>query len=260
MHSLLDDYAHSNALRDVSPRLKLTIGLGSILLCISSTSPLAPLLVATVMSLVIIVLAKIPGRFYVRLLLVPFSFAFLSSAVVAFMHGTGDQIFAVNLLGLNLAINTEGANLALLLVARTFGGMCSLFFIALTTPMIEIFSVLKSLRVPDILLELSMMIYRYIFVFLDQAVMIHTAQVMRLGDSGTKVSFNSFSMLSSVLFLRAWEQGERLMVAMDSRCYDGKLDLIEQHSRTSSRALLAALTYISAIAAVVILTRDIRLL
>ena len=36
MHNLLDDYAHHNALRDISPRLKLFIGLGSILICVSS--------------------------------------------------------------------------------------------------------------------------------------------------------------------------------------------------------------------------------
>ncbi len=113
-------------------------------------------------------------------------------------------------------------------MARTFGGMSSLFFIALTTPMIEIFAMLKSLRIPDFLLELSMMIYRYIFVFLDQAAMIHNAQVMRLGDAGTRNSLNSFAMLSSVLFLRSWEQGERLIVAMDARCYNGMLDLMDQ--------------------------------
>ena len=135
-------------------------------------------------------------------------------------------------------MHEDGANLALLLIARTFGGMCSLFFIALTTPMIEIFAVLKSLHVPESVIELSMMIYRYIFVFLDQAAMIHNAQVMRLGDAGVKNSIHSFAMLSSVLFLRSWEQGERLIVAMDARCYDGKLDLIEQTSqgKTQSRS------------------------
>ena len=138
------------------------------------------------------------------------------------MHGGGDQLFAFSVFGISLGIREEGANLALLLIARTFGGMCSLFFIALTTPMIEIFSILKSLGLPDFLVELSMLMYRYIFVFVDQAAMIHSAQVMRLGDAGVKNSLNSFSMLSSVLFLRAWEQGERLIVAMDARCYDGK--------------------------------------
>jgi cobalt/nickel transport system permease protein len=260
MHDLLDDYAHSNALRDTSTRLKLLLGLGAILLCVSSAAPIAPLFIAITMSLITVMLAKIPGRFYSKLLFLPLSFSLLSAAVVAFMHGGGDQLFAFNIFGISLVIREEGANLALLLIARTFGGMCSLFFIALTTPMIEIFSVLKSLGLPDFLVELSMLMYRYIFVYVDQAAMIHSAQVMRLGDAGVKNSLNSFSMLSSVLFLRAWEQGERLIVAMDARCYDGKLDLMEQSAKAEPKAIFAVMGYLAVIAAIAVFTRGIQLL
>ncbi|MEI8003440.1 MAG: cobalt ECF transporter T component CbiQ [Methanothrix sp.] len=260
MHNLLDDYAHANALRETSARLKLFLGLGSILLCVSSTTPIAPIFVAITMSLITVFLSKIPWRIYVRLLLVPLSFALLSAAVVAFMHGSGQTLFSVELNGLSLGVREEGANLAALLIARTFGGMCSLFFIALTTPMIEIFAVLKSLRIPQSVIELSMMIYRYIFVFLDQAAMIHSAQLMRLGDAGTRNSINSFAMLSGVLFLRSWEQGERLIVAMDSRCYDGKLDLMEQTDRANPRTVFAAAVYLAAAAAIAVLTRGVQIL
>jgi cobalt/nickel transport system permease protein len=260
MHDLLDDYAHSNALRNTSPGLKLLLGLGAMLLCISSATPIAPLFIAITMSLITVGMAKIPGRFYSTLLLIPLSFALLSAAVVAFMHGGGDQLFAINLFGFVLGIREEGANLALLLIARTFGGMCSLFFIALTTPMIEIFSVLRSLGLPDFLVDLSMLMYRYIFVFVDQAAVIHNAQVMRLGDAGIKNTLNSHAILSGVLFLRAWEQGERLIVAMDARCYDGKLSLMEYVSKAEPRAIFAVMVYIVLVAAIAFLTKDLQLL
>jgi cobalt/nickel transport system permease protein len=260
MHDLLDDYAQCNALRDSNPRLKLLLGLGAILLCVSSVTPIAPLFIALTMSLITVVMAKIPGRFYSKLLLIPLSFALLSAAVVAFMHGTGNSLFAVDVFGLELGIREDGANLALLLISRTLGGMCSLFFIALTTPIIEIFAVLKSLHIPESVIELSMMIYRYIFVFLDQAAMIHSAQVMRLGNARLRNSLNSFAMLSSVLFLRSWEQGERLIVAMDARCYNGKLNLMEQTGRAKPKAVFAVVVYLVAVAAIAVSTRDIQLL
>lgn len=260
MHDLLDDWAQCNALRDTNTRLKLLLGLGAILISVSSVTPLAPLFVAVTMSLITVMLAKIPGRFYSRLLLLPLSFAMLSAGVVAFMHGSGQTLFALDTFGLQLSIREEGANLALLLMARTFGGMSSLFFIALTTPMIEIFAVLKSLRIPESVLELSMMIYRYIFVFLDQAAMIHNAQVMRLGDVGTRNSLNSFAMLSSVLFLRSWEQGERLIVAMDARCYNGMLDLTDQCPGLKPMEIFAVAAYLLLVTAFAALTRDIHLL
>jgi cobalt/nickel transport system permease protein len=260
MHNLLDDYAQSSALRDIDPRLKLLLGLGSILFCVSSAAPIAPLFVAVTMSLIILRLAKIPARFYITLLLMPLSFSLLSALVVAFMYGGGHQLFGFTVASLNFGIREEGANLAMLLLARTFGGMCSLFFLALTTPMIEIFSILGSFGLPGFLVELSMLIYRYIFVFVDQAAKIHNAQVMRLGDAGFKNSISSFAMLCSVLFLRSWEQGERLVVAMDARCYDGKLDLMSQAGKAEPRAIFAVIGYMTATAAIAILTREIQLL
>ena len=254
MHDLLDDYAHANGLREVSARLKLLVGLISILLSVSSPSPAAPLFVAASLSLATVLLAKIPARVYLQLLLLPLSFAGLSAAVVAFMHGGGEALLVLPIPGYPLSIAEEGGRLALLLVARTLGGMCSLFFISLTTPMIEVFAIFKSLRVPQALIELSMMIYRYIFVFLDQAAMIHSAQVMRLGDGGLRNRLHSFAMLCGVLFLRSWEQGERLIVAMDARCYDGKLELMEQAGRAGRAEVAAAAAYLACSLAVSALT------
>jgi cobalt/nickel transport system permease protein len=259
-HNTLDDYAYSNALRNISPRLKLALGLGAMLLCIASASPIAPLFIAVTISLITVGVAKIPWRVYSKLLLIPLSFALLSAIVVAFVTGGGETLLSFTVLGWTLNITEGGANEAFLVIARTFGGMCSLFFIALTTPMIEIFSVFKSLGVPDFLVDLSMLMYRYIFVFIDQAAVIHNAQVMRLGDAGLKSTLNSHTLLSSVLFIRAWEQGERLIVAMDARCYDGKLSLIKHASKAEPRAICVVIGYMVVVAAIAFLTKDIQLL
>jgi cobalt/nickel transport system permease protein len=178
---------------------------------------------------------------------------------VIFLQG-GAALFTFSILGINLEVSREGLNLALLLLARTLGGMSALFFIALTTPMIEVFSILKSVGLPSFLIELSMLIYRYIFVLLDQAATIHSAQTMRMGGSGMRSSLYSFSMLASVLFLRAWEQGERLMVAMDSRCYDGHLDVMERDLPASKAAVITATCYILIAVAIAFLTKDYHLI
>jgi cobalt/nickel transport system permease protein len=170
------------------------------------------------------------------------------------------SIFTFTILGFSFSVTIEGINLALLLLSRTLGGMTALIFIALTTPMIDIFSILKSYGLPDLLLELSMLIYRYIFLFLDEVTMIRNAQILRLGYSGFNSSLNSFAMLSSVLFLRAWEQGERLIVAMDSRCYNGHLEVMESRVSLSWRAIIAVVAYLVAITIIAIMTRDIGMI
>lgn len=244
---MLDDFAHTNEFRSVSPRLKLLVGIVSILVCVFSQHPLVPITVAVILSSATVLLAKIPARFYLGLLSIPLSFALFSGIVILFITGGGDVLAAVTVFSHTLAIHEGGAALTVLLLARTFGGMCSLFFIALTTPMVELFSIMRSCRFPQVFVDLSMLIYRFIFVLLDEAMMIRDAQVMRLGYGGFRNAVSSCSMLGGVLFLRALESGERLMVAMDSRCYDGRLEVLEEDAPRSWRAIAATAVYLGAI-------------
>ncbi|WP_292520957.1 cobalt ECF transporter T component CbiQ [Methanoculleus sp.] len=245
MYEVLEDFAQTNGLRQTNPGLKLFIGLASILLCVSSPGPVAPLLVAAAMSVAILTLAKIPARFYARLLLIPVSFAVMSIAVILFITPGGAVLFEVP--GLPLAITTGSANLAVLLLARVFGGMCSLYFIALTTPMAEVFDILRKLRVPAVFIDLAMLTYRFIFILIEEAGQIYRSQVMRLGYGRFRESVQSSGMLAGALFLRTWESGEALVLAMDARGYDGKLGIPGEARTVSFPALAAALLYISAV-------------
>jgi len=200
------------------------------------------------MSASILGLAKIPWRIYSQMLLIPISFALMSCAAVIFIGGSGDAIFSFEIMGFELAVRSGGLELSALLLGRTLGGMCSLFFIAVTTPMIGIFSVLRSLRVPQNFLDLSMLIYHQIFVMLDEAFSIRQAQEVRLGNFTLSRSLQSFAMMASVLFIRSWERGERLMVAMDSRCYDGRLVILDQCSRIDARQMIVVCCYLLALA------------
>lgn len=109
--------------------------------------------------------------------------------------------------------------------------------------MIELFAVLKASRLPESLIELSMLIYRYIFVFLDMALSIRYAQTVRLGYSNFRRSIHSLGMLASTLFVRSWEQGDKLFLAMNSRCYDGKMTLFEVHRPVRAAELLLTSAY-----------------
>ncbi|BBL67472.1 cobalt ECF transporter T component CbiQ [Methanoculleus chikugoensis] len=257
MYEVLEDFAQTNNLRETSPGLKLFIGLASILLSVSSPGPVAPLLVAASMSAAVLVLAKIPARFYAKLLLVPVSFAAMSIVVILFITGGGAVLLEVP--GLPLAVTADGANLALLLLTRVFGGMCSLYFIALTTPMTEIFDLLRKLRVPAVLIDLAMLTYRFIFILIEEAGQIYRSQVMRLGYRRFRESVHSFGMLAGALFIRTWESGESLVLAMDARCYDGRLGIPGETRPVSVHALAGGLLYLSAVLGVSLSTGGVVL-
>ncbi len=261
MHpSILDDYALKSPLRHKNSRLKLAIVAAALLVGISSTSPVAPLFIALTMTFATIRLGEVPAGFYAKLLAPPLAFALFGTAVILLFFGSGPEIISFSLLGQSLGATVEGAELSLLVLSRTVSGTSCLFFLALTTPMVELFALLKGLRIPDSLVELSMMIYRYIFVLLEVAVSMTHAQAMRLGYDGFLRSIRSFSMMAGTLFIRSWEQGERLCTAMDARCYDGRLSLFEEKRPVKAQELLGACGYVAAIAALAYLTRGTALI
>lgn len=256
---ILDGYAQNNALRDTGPGIKLFLGVGAILISVFSLSPYAPVVIALSMAGITLVCAKIPLRLYLSLLSIPLSFSLFSALVILLLNGSGSPIAGIAIGPFGIALTTGGANLAALLLARTFGGMCGLFFIALTTPMIEIFSVMQALRIPQAFIDLSMLIYHFIFVFIGEAIAIHNAQTLRHGFSSFRRSLHSFGMLAAMLFIRAWQAGEALLIAMDSRCYDGKLELSEEKRPVQGKAVMLAVLYLGSCALIAWISAPARI-
>jgi len=254
MEENLEYYAQTNAIRDVNCYVKLLLGMGAILICVVSPAPLAPLFIMATLSAITLLFAKIPVRVYIELLHIPMIFALSSAVVILFLSGGETPILTFTLLGIPLTATTGSANLALLVLLRTFGGMCGLFFISLTTPMVEIFSVMHKLRFPQAFIDLSMLIYHFIFVFIGQAIAIHNAQTIRHGYSTFRRSINSMAMLGGMLFIRAWKEAEDLVIAMDSRCYDGKLEPPGRQEPVKTAAVISVAAYLGLCIAVAIIT------
>ncbi len=89
---LLEDIAQTNGLREVNTYVKLVAGLGAILLCLLSTSFIAPLFIGVLLSGAIILLARVDARTYAKLFVVPFWFAAMSVIVIILLSG-GSEVY-----------------------------------------------------------------------------------------------------------------------------------------------------------------------
>lgn len=252
--NMLDDYALISPLRRSNTYLKLTIVVTGLLFGVSANSAVIPLFIALCMSFAAIVFAKVPIQFFLQLIILPLGFAGTGSIIILFFFGTGMEIAVLDIAGHHLAIGSQGLNMAVLVMARTLSGMSCLFFLALTTPMVELFSVLRSSRVPAVIIELSMLVYRSIFVLLEVAASIKFAQTVRLGYRDILCSLRSTTMLAGTLFIRSWEQGEKLYLAMNSRCYNGKLAMFCPKHPPSAPELLITSLYILSLISLSIIT------
>jgi len=221
----LDKYAHSNSLKDVNTYYKFIFAIITMIVCLISTSPVIPLIIFLLLSYLILFKAEIPYKFYLKFASVPFIFAFLTFLFMGFFYGVNSHILELGIF--NLSVTSDGFNLGFLVFSRIIGCFACLAFLSLTTPMTDLFSIMDNMKIPKIVLEIAMLMYRYIFLFLDEAINMYHSQETRLGYSNLKRTYKSMGILASNLFIKTWISGEQAYVAMESRCYDGTIKSVK---------------------------------
>jgi cobalt/nickel transport system permease protein len=257
----LEDIAQKNGLREVNTYLKLATGLGAIILCLLSTSYFSPLFIALLLTGSVLFLARVDAKTYAGLFIVPFWFALFSVAGIILVSGGQEAFWRWDPVPwFSLSITRESINQGFFVFCRVIGGMSAMCFIALTTPMTDIFIVLRQCRIPDAVIDLAMIIYRTIFTIVDQVQQIYNAQVMRLGYSTFRESIYSFASLCGAVFIASWNAGEDLIKAMDARCYDGKFALLGETRPVERIPLFAVMVFLSLSSLVVICSGDMTII
>jgi cobalt/nickel transport system permease protein len=255
---LLEDIAQSNGLREVNTYVKLAAGLGAIILCLLSTSFIAPLFIAILLSGAIILLAQVDVKTYGNLFVVPFWFAVMSVIVIILLTGGNEVYWSWNPFSwLSLSVSRESLNEGIFVFCRVIGGMSALIFIALTTPMTDLFIVMRRCRIPEVVLDLAMIIYRTIFMIMHLLVQTYQAQVMRLGYSSFRESIESFATLCGSVFIASWDAGEDLIRAMDARCYAGKFAMLGETGPVTGYSLLSVGLFLLVSSLIVVITQNI---
>jgi cobalt/nickel transport system permease protein len=120
--------------------------------------------------------------------------------------------------------------------------------------MTDLFGIMKKLKIPELFIDLSMIIYRYIFIFMEKASQIFLAQKMRLGYTRPGEAVRSYSMLFGSIFITSWDAGEDLINAMDGRCYNGKHAKITSYNPVEWRTLSAVMIYLFIITGMILWT------
>jgi cobalt/nickel transport system permease protein len=132
--------------------------------------------------------------------------------------GTGETI---RVLGLDLHV--EGLYGAWNIIAKgTLGVWASLLLAATTTPRDMIIG-MGRLRCPQIFTQIATFMLRYLEVIVGEARRMRIARLSRGYDPRFLWQVKAFAVGIGSLFLRAFERGERVYLAMISRGYTGRL-------------------------------------
>jgi cobalt/nickel transport system permease protein len=141
---------------------------------------------------------------------------------------------AVDRAGITAASLTASVTILL----RALAVLSCVFFFVLNTPITDISFALVKLRTPPLLLELTELTYRFIFVLSGAAASIRLAQTARLGYVNRQTSLRSTAILASAVFLKALRRSERISRALESRGGNGTIATASQPYESGRQILL----------------------
>lgn len=230
---LIESSAYASRWRDVAPAAKALFALAAICAASLARSPLVLAALAMVVVLTALLAARVPVRIYAAVAVPPLGFLLISCLTMlvgpdaqGHWHWTSTMLPTV--------IHTALRSLAML---------AAILGLVLTTPMPGLIALLRTLRVPELLLDLMVLSYRMLFVLRtawDESV---TAQSARLGYHGWRQTWRSMGMLAGQMAVQIWQRAAALQMAADARAYQGTLrflPIIYPHTRRHcTYALLA---------------------
>lgn len=182
-------------------------------------------------------------RYYFKVIKIPAYFLISSMLILTFFI-PGKPVFEVPLL--SLAVSGNGLKTAAITAARAFASLSVLSYLVLTTTIPEVFSALKRLRMPDFVVEIALLMYRAIQILMDEIMRLDRAAASRLGYASKRAFVNTAALLSYSLFVKSLIRAEKLDNAMEARCYQGVMPVLERPNSGHGYACLVLLLLIAA--------------
>ncbi|WP_407422508.1 cobalt ECF transporter T component CbiQ [Methanobrevibacter sp.] len=228
----IDNIAHNNKLSETNAYVKIIISISIMLITLFMNNLYLDLFVLLLMSVLVVVIARVSLRNYLKFLSIPVAFAVISCIFLVFFFtntNTSTVIYDTGFWG--IVVTQNSLDLGVNTFFRAMACFSCLGFLTLTTPIANILQCLYKLKVPVIFIDISLLMYNTIFIFLDQLFTMRNAQETRLGYVGTKSTYKSLGFLFSNLFFRSLDKSETLQCSLDSRCYQGYLPVYKPKRR-----------------------------
>jgi cobalt/nickel transport system permease protein len=234
---LTEQSAYSNRWRRVSPVAKGFFSLCGMVAAFAAGSARTALLIALILAAAAIFGAGIPAVRYLR----------VATPALLFLLASGLSL----LISLDFGSSTSGVSLHLAksefpriahVCSRSLACLTALLFLALTTPLSDIISLLRRCRLPDTLLDLMTLCYRTLFVLSESVHETITAQSARLGYATFAISLRSIGGLITNLIVQVWQRSQTLHLAAQARNNEGALRFLENSYNNSRQSISIAVT------------------
>ncbi|MET8294911.1 cobalt ECF transporter T component CbiQ [Streptomyces sp. NPDC005180] len=187
------------------------------------------------------VAARIPAGFLLRRLLIEVPFVLF--AVLMPFVSQGER---VDVLGMSLSVS--GLWGAWNVLAKGTLGVAASVLLASTTELRALLLGLQRLKLPPLLVQIASFMIRYGDVITDELRRMSIARRSRGFEARGIQHWGVLAKTGGALFIRSYERGERVYLAMVSRGYAGSMPVIDDVTATRAQWAYAAVLPVTALA------------
>lgn len=228
----LDPYHPRNSpIHRLDPRLKLVLAIVFILtstLLPTAAWPVYILLFALILSVEI--LSELGVRYVLKrsMLALPFVLA----ALPLIFTIPGKPLFSLSIGPWEITASIQGLERFISIAVKSWLSVQAAIVLAASTSFPDLLLAMRALHVPQLLVLTFGLMWRYLFVLVDEAGRLIRARAARSGiadvtggKSGGSIRWRArvTGGMAGSLFLRAFERGDRIYMSMVSRGYDGEV-------------------------------------
>lgn len=227
-------HAHS-AIHELQPQCKIVATLLFILAVVATPArALWAFAAFTICLLVTARFARVRTRFIVRRLVVEIPFLFFAVLLPFIAAGERTSVVGVSL-------SVDGLMAAWNVGVKATLGVATTVLLGATTPVAEILHGLERLHMPRVITAIAHFMIRYADVITGEMKRMRIARESRGHDPRFLWQATAVAASLGALFVRSYERGERVYLAMIARGYSGTIP-VTNDSEADLRAWTVALT------------------
>jgi cobalt/nickel transport system permease protein len=228
----LDPHRPGNSLvHRLDPRVKLILALAFILTCaLTPTAAWAIYILLLALILSMEVLSELGVGYVLKRAVL--AFPFVLAALPVIFTTPGAPWFEISLSGWTMTVSQAGVARFISIALKSWLSVQAAILLSASTPFPDLLVAMRAIHVPRLLVAVFGLMWRYLFVLVDEALRLLRARAARSGHTDLPGSRPGGSLawrariaggMAGNLFLRAIERSDRIYVAMLSRGYDGEV-------------------------------------
>lgn len=213
----------NGVLQGIDPRVKLCCFTAFILTAVSART-VTSLITLSVLIIILSVTSRIPLRFFFlrTTIFIPLFAAVIALPLLFITPGKSLAIIGYD--EYLVSITWEGIYKATCFTLRIWVCIASLALLVLTTKFFSLVHAVEKFRIPKLFIAMTAITYRFIFLFINEAYrMVLAKEARTVKKEGRLQNMRSLAHIISTLFIRAYERGERVYMAMTARGYSGEV-------------------------------------